>query len=64
MLAVELDNDEEELLLLAEKVPDSIRRRVIVRSDAFRRLAGLSASLDWPPLSCQNQASTHNRSLI
>ncbi len=31
MLAVELDGDEEELLLLAEKVPEPIRRRVIAR---------------------------------
>jgi transcriptional regulator with XRE-family HTH domain len=42
MLAVELDGDEEELLLLAEKVPEPIRRRVIARPDAFRRLAELS----------------------
>ena len=42
MLAVELDGDEEELLLLAEKVPEPIRRRVIARPEAFRRLAELS----------------------
>jgi hypothetical protein len=36
-----LEAEEEELMLLAEKVPDSIRRRVIERPDAFRRLAGL-----------------------
>ena len=41
MLTVELDSDEEELLLFAEKVPDSNRRRVILRPDAFRRLTGL-----------------------
>jgi len=28
-------------MLLAEKVPDSIRRRVIDRPDAFRKLARL-----------------------
>jgi len=39
---VELEGDEEELLLLAEKVPEPIRRRVIARPDAFRRLAELS----------------------
>lgn len=42
LLSVELDGDEEELLLLAEKVPEPIRRRVIARPDAFRRLAELS----------------------
>jgi HTH-type transcriptional regulator, competence development regulator len=42
MLAIELDGDEAELLLLAEKVPESIRRRVIARPDAFLRLAKLS----------------------
>jgi len=42
LLAVELEGDEEELLLLAEKVPEPIRRRVIARPDAFRRLAELS----------------------
>jgi transcriptional regulator with XRE-family HTH domain len=42
LLAVELGGDEEQLLLLAEKVPEPIRRRVIARPDAFRRLAELS----------------------
>jgi len=41
-LADVLEADEEELLLLAEKVPEPIRRRVIARPDAFRRLAELS----------------------
>lgn len=40
-LARALDADEEELMLLAEKVPDSIRRRVLQRPDAFRKLARL-----------------------
>lgn len=40
-LAKALEADEEELMLLAEKVPDSIRRRVIERPDAFRQLAKL-----------------------
>lgn len=40
-LAVELDGDEDELLLLAEKVPEPIRKRVIARPDAFRVLATL-----------------------
>jgi transcriptional regulator with XRE-family HTH domain len=40
-LAKALKADEDELLLLAEKVPESIRRRVIQRPDAFRKLAGL-----------------------
>ncbi len=40
-LAVELGGDEDELLLLAEKVPEPIRKRVIARPDAFRVLATL-----------------------
>jgi transcriptional regulator with XRE-family HTH domain len=41
-LAKALGADEDELLVLAEKVPDSIRRRVIERPDAFRKLARLT----------------------
>lgn len=40
-MAAELDADEEELLLLAQKVPDRIRKRVIERPDAFRKFADL-----------------------
>jgi transcriptional regulator with XRE-family HTH domain len=40
-LAVELDGDEDELLLLAEKVPEPIRRRVIERPEVFRLFAEL-----------------------
>ncbi len=40
-LAVELGGDEDELLLLAEKVPEPIRRRVIERPEVFRLLAEL-----------------------
>src|SRR5262245_54672534 len=40
-LAKSLGGDTDELLLLAEKVPDEIRRRVIQRPDAFRKLARL-----------------------
>lgn len=40
-LSVELDGDEDELLLLADKVPEPIRKRVIARPDAFRVLATL-----------------------
>jgi transcriptional regulator with XRE-family HTH domain len=46
-LAVALDADETELLLLAKKVPPLIRDRVLERPDAFRKLATLDdASLD------------------
>jgi len=46
-LAAALDADEDELLLLAEKIPEGIRRRVLERPDAFRKLAGLDdATLD------------------
>ena len=39
--------DTDELLLLARKIPDAIRERVIQRPDAFLRLAGLDdTSLD------------------
>jgi transcriptional regulator with XRE-family HTH domain len=40
-LADELDADEEELLLLADKVPAGIRKRIRERPDAFRRIADL-----------------------
>ncbi len=40
-LADVLEADEEELLLLADKVPESIRKRVRERPEAFRTLAGL-----------------------
>jgi transcriptional regulator with XRE-family HTH domain len=40
-LAKALDADEEALLLLAEKIPEAIRRRVMERPDAFRQIARL-----------------------
>ena len=40
-LAAALDTDEEELLLLAEKIPEAIRRRFFERPDAFRLIARL-----------------------
>jgi transcriptional regulator with XRE-family HTH domain len=40
-LAKALGGDTDELLLLAEKVPDRIRKRVLDRPDAFYTLAGL-----------------------
>ena len=46
-LAVALDGDETELLLLAKKVPPLIRDRVLARPDDFRKLATLDdAALD------------------
>src|SRR5262245_35558866 len=46
-LARELGGDVDELLLLAEKIPDEIRKRVIERPDAFRKIARLDdAALD------------------
>lgn len=46
-LAVALEADETELLLLAKKVPPLIRDRVLQRPDAFCKLAALDdASLD------------------
>jgi HTH-type transcriptional regulator, competence development regulator len=40
-LAKALDADADELLLLAKKVPEGIKRRVLERPDAFRKLAAL-----------------------
>ena len=40
-VAKALNADADELLLLAKKIPYQIRRRVLERPDAFRRLAGL-----------------------
>ena len=40
-LADALDADEEELLILADKVPEQIRRRLKERPEAFRQLAAL-----------------------
>lgn len=41
-LADELEADEDELLLLADKVPASIRQSIQSRPDFFRRLAALN----------------------
>jgi transcriptional regulator with XRE-family HTH domain len=40
-LAKVLNGDVDELLLLAEKIPEDIKRRVIERPDAFRKFAAL-----------------------
>jgi transcriptional regulator with XRE-family HTH domain len=40
-LAEALGADEDELLLLAEKVPEKIRRRVVERPEVFRKFATL-----------------------
>jgi transcriptional regulator with XRE-family HTH domain len=40
-LAAALEADEEELLLLAEKIPEAIRRRFFERPEAFRLIARL-----------------------
>lgn len=40
-LASALDADPDELLLLAEKIPDFIRQRVLQRPDVFRKMANL-----------------------
>jgi HTH-type transcriptional regulator, competence development regulator len=40
-LAKALKADADELLLMAKKVPDSIKKRVIQRPDAFRKIANL-----------------------
>jgi transcriptional regulator with XRE-family HTH domain len=46
-LAAALDTDPDELLLPAQRIPERIRKRVLERPDAFRRLADLDdAALD------------------
>ena len=40
-LASALDADADELLLLAHRIPERIRKRVLERPDVFRRLAAL-----------------------
>jgi HTH-type transcriptional regulator, competence development regulator len=40
-LATALDTDEDELLVLAKKIPEQIKDRVLKRPDAFRKLAQL-----------------------
>jgi transcriptional regulator with XRE-family HTH domain len=46
-IAMALDADPTELLVLAEKIPELIRRRILERPDAFRKLALLdNATLD------------------
>lgn len=51
-LAGELEADEDELLLLADKVPASIRKRIRQRPDLFRKLAKMDKrSLDQLELS-------------
>ena len=51
-LAAELNGDEDELLLLAEKVPASIRTRIQQRPELLRKLAKLDRrSLDELELS-------------
>jgi transcriptional regulator with XRE-family HTH domain len=47
-IAKVLDGDEDELLLLARKIPERVRNRVIQRPDASRKLASLDdEALDW-----------------
>jgi transcriptional regulator with XRE-family HTH domain len=46
-LAHGLDADEDELLLLAEKIPERLRQRVFERPDVFLRIAALpNADID------------------
>ena len=40
-MAKALDADADELLLLAQKIPERIKRRVLERPDVFRRVADL-----------------------
>lgn len=40
-LAEALDADADELMLLAHRIPEPIRKRVLARPEAFRRLAAM-----------------------
>lgn len=40
-LAAALEADEDELMILAKKIPEQIKKRVIERPDAFRKFADL-----------------------
>jgi HTH-type transcriptional regulator, competence development regulator len=40
-IAAALDADEDEFLILAKKIPDHIKQRILDRPDAFSRLAQL-----------------------
>ena len=40
-LAAALEADEDELLILAQKIPEQIKKRVMERPDAFRKFADL-----------------------
>ncbi len=44
-LAKALGGNTDELLLLAEKVPDQIRKRVLERPEVFAKLAGLDDAM-------------------
>lgn len=58
-LAVALEANEEELLLLAEKIPAYIRKRVLQRPDAFGKFATLDdATLDGLLFHLGEQPST------
>ncbi len=58
-LAEALDADEDELLLLAKKIPEAIRQRVLERPDAFRKLAALDdETLDLVLAEAENLTGT------
>jgi len=47
-LAAELDADEDELLLLTDRVPEQMRKRIKERPEVFEALAvSDNATLDW-----------------
>ena len=53
-LAEALDADEEELLLMAKKIPDTVRERVLERPDVFRRIAHLDDEALDALMSCMD----------
>jgi transcriptional regulator with XRE-family HTH domain len=64
-LAKALDADPNELLVLAEKVPEPIRRRVLERPDAFAALAELDdRSLDKLLAQVKPRTGTRKRATV
>lgn len=57
-LSAALAADEDELMLLAKKIPEHIRQRVFERPDAFRKFADLTdADIDLLLLQMENRRS-------
>jgi transcriptional regulator with XRE-family HTH domain len=64
-LAKALDADADELLLLAKKIPERIKKRVLERPDAFSTLADLDdRTLDKLLAQVQSRTGTRKRATV